>query len=266
MSETSLRCTVENLRLTWGRGRGARSVLHDTSVGLPLSAAGWKVAIVGQSGGGKTTLLLTLAGLKRPSEGRVTWYIDDQPACWWERKKTGPSRARLRDLRARDFGFAFQDALLVPSLTVQANLVMVQQRVGRDRRVARDRAEAELSRLFPDFGAERLKVFMGKFSGELSGGERLRVSVAQALVHDPRVVFADEPTGALDDRNRHRILERLEQWLDAKGEPARGLVWVTHNIAAANVRPPDALPLRVDEVLHVQDSGVHRATTRQAPT
>jgi putative ABC transport system ATP-binding protein len=168
------------------------------------------LAIQGPTGHGKSTLLQLLGGLDRPTSGTVSYD---------GRALDGLSEGDLAALRARAFGFVFQSFNLIPTLNARENVetALVPLGVGSDER--RRRATAALEVLGLGGRAEHLP-------GELSGGEQQRTAIARALVKDPRVILADEPTGNLDEGTRDEIIDLLEQlWLD------RGvtLVVVTHD-------------------------------------
>jgi putative ABC transport system ATP-binding protein len=171
--------------------------------------AGEVVAVMGPSGSGKSTLLHCLAGILRPDGGSVR-YRDVEV--------TALSDAGRSALRRTEFGFVFQFGQLVPELTCLQN-VALPLRLARTGRRAAERAAAEW--------LERLDVadVAGKRPGETSGGQGQRVAVARALVARPSVVFADEPTGALDSLNGERVMELLVD--TARGSGA-AVVLVTH--------------------------------------
>ena len=172
------------------------------------------VALVGPSGSGKTSLLHCLSGLIRPDSGRV-WFrgqgIDSLP-----------ERSRDR-LRREEFGFVFQFGELVPELTIVENVALPLRLQGATRAVAERRALEQLALLgVGPLGPRRV--------GEVSGGEMQRAAIARALVHRPSVVFADEPTGALDEDNRELVLLEL---LKAATESHAAVVLVTHAMSLA---------------------------------
>ena len=168
------------------------------------------LAIQGPTGHGKSTLLQLLGGLDRPTSGTVSYD---------GRALDGLSEGDLAALRARAFGFVFQSFNLIPTMNARENVetALVPLGVGSEER--RRRAAEALETLGLGGRAEHVP-------GELSGGEQQRTAIARALVKDPRVILADEPTGNLDEGTRDEIIALLEQlWLD------RGvtLVVVTHD-------------------------------------
>ncbi|MER7335731.1 MULTISPECIES: ABC transporter ATP-binding protein [unclassified Micromonospora] len=172
------------------------------------------LAVMGSSGSGKSTLLHCLAGIVRPDSGRVSFAGRDLAAL------TDAARSALR---REAFGFVFQFGQLVPELTCLENVALPLRldRVGR--REAERRAAEWLDRL-------EVAEVAGKRPGEVSGGQGQRVAVARALVTRPRVVFADEPTGALDSLNGERVMRLLT---GAARETGAAVVLVTHEARVA---------------------------------
>jgi putative ABC transport system ATP-binding protein len=167
------------------------------------------VAVMGPSGSGKSTLLHCLAGIVRPDAGRVEFAGRDVTAM---------SDAERSALRRREFGFVFQFGQLVPELPCVENVALPLRLEGVRRREATRRAVEWLRRL-------EVADVAGARPGEVSGGEGQRVAVARALVGEPRVVFADEPTGALDSLNGERVMTLLTA---AARESGAAVVLVTH--------------------------------------
>jgi len=176
--------------------------------------AGELVAVMGPSGSGKSTLLHCLAGIVRPEAGTVRFRGVDLVA------RSDTERSALR---RREFGFVFQFGQLVPELTCLQN-VALPLRLGHVRRRAAERAAWEwLDRLgVADVADAR--------PGQTSGGQSQRVAVARALVNDPSVVFADEPTGALDSVNGELVMNLLS---DAARASGAAVVIVTHDARVA---------------------------------
>jgi putative ABC transport system ATP-binding protein len=177
-------------------------------------APGEVLALLGPSGSGKSTLLYCLAGILRPDRGEVRYRgarLDD---------RTDEARSQLR---RNDFGFVFQFGSLVPELTALANVALPLQLTGTRRRAAEQRAQTWLDRL----GVAQVA---GKRPGEMSGGQGQRVAVARALIGGPRVVFADEPTGALDSLNGEMV---MDEFTAAAREQGSAVVLVTHESRVA---------------------------------
>ncbi|MEU5235441.1 ABC transporter ATP-binding protein [Streptomyces lydicus] len=172
------------------------------------------VAVMGPSGSGKSTLLHCLAGIIAPDSGTVRYG---------DRELTAMSDAERSALRRADFGFVFQFGQLVPELTALENVALPLRLNGTRRRDAERQAREWLERLEVDAVADRRP-------GEVSGGQGQRVAVARALAGRPRVVFADEPTGALDSLNGERVMSLLT---DAARDTHAAVVLVTHEARVA---------------------------------
>ena len=167
------------------------------------------VAIMGPSGSGKSTLLHCLAGILPPDSGTVTYRDQDLTAM--------KDNARS-ELRRTEFGFVFQFGQLVPELTCLENVALPLRLSGMKRKDAERASREWMARLEVDTVADQRP-------GETSGGQGQRVAVARALVTAPKVVFADEPTGALDSLNGERVMHLLTT---AARETGAAVVLVTH--------------------------------------
>ncbi|NEB40240.1 ABC transporter ATP-binding protein [Streptomyces sp. SID14515] len=200
---------LRDVRRRYGRGAGAVHALAGVDLALPR---GTFTAVMGPSGSGKSTFLQCAAGLDRPSAGSVRLGGTEI---------TGMSENQLTELRRSRLGFVFQDFNLLPSLTVEQNVLLPLRLAGK--RQDRHRAAAVLAQVGLADRARRRP-------GELSGGQQQRVAVARALVIGPDVVFADEPTGALDTGTAAEVLGLLRHAVDASGAT---VVMVTHDPVAA---------------------------------
>ena len=176
---------------------------------------GESVAVMGPSGSGKSTLLHALAGIIRPTAGTVTFRGANLTAM--------PDAARTK-LRRSAFGFVFQSGQLLPELPAVENIALPMMLGGVDYRRATDAAILWLERL-------GLRALAGQRPGEMSGGQMQRVAIARALCVQPAVVFADEPTGALDQTTGREVMSILMEASRANGA---AVVVVTHdpNVAA----------------------------------
>jgi lipoprotein-releasing system ATP-binding protein len=203
--------------------KGGTKIHALTEIDLTIKN-GDMVVIVGASGAGKTTLLHILGTLDRPSQGKVLYRGEDLFAR---------SERALAALRNRDIGFIFQFYNLLPEFSAIENTMMPALIQGVDLKEARQRAEEIL-------GEVGLHDRMGHKPGELSGGEQQRVAVARALVLQPTLVLADEPTGNLDSETGERIIQLIFSLNRAKGVT---LIVVTHNEALAR-RFPRQISLR----------------------
>jgi putative ABC transport system ATP-binding protein len=202
---------LDRVTKTFGRGDGAVRALDRVSVAF---ASGTFTAIMGPSGSGKTTLLQCAAGLDRPDGGSVRIGATELG---------GLGERRLAQLRRRRIGFVFQSFNLLPSMTAAQNAVLPLRLAGEHPRRGVGRAALE-------------RVGLGDRAGhrpaQLSGGQQQRVAIARALVAEPDVIFADEPTGALDTSSARDVLGMLRALTD---RDARTLVMVTHDPMAAAV-------------------------------
>ena len=200
-------------------------------------ATGSFTAVMGPSGSGKSTLLQCAAGLDRPDGGRV--FIGGT-------ELTGTDDTAMTKFRRLRVGFVFQDYNLLPALTVEQNVVLPLRLAGK--RADRRRARAVLERLGLGDRAHDTPE-------RLSGGQRQRVAVARTLITEPEVIFADEPTGALDLRSAREVLTLLRSAVHDHG---RTVVMVTHDPVAA---------AHADSVLFLADgrlAGALRAPTVDA--
>jgi lipoprotein-releasing system ATP-binding protein len=194
-----------------------RETVIEVLRGVDLSvAAGESVAVVGESGTGKSTLLHLLGGLDRPDGGRVTIRGVDVYGL--------PDRERTA-LRGKDIGFVFQFHHLLGDFDALENVMMPLLVTGSSRSAAKKRASEVLERV-------GLSHRLGHRPGELSGGEQQRVAVARALAPRPSVVLADEPTGNLDPTTAEEVHRLLR---DVQREEGSALVVATHNFTLAGL-------------------------------
>ncbi|MFD9219826.1 ABC transporter ATP-binding protein [Streptomyces sp. NPDC060064] len=193
----------------YGSGEGAVTALDRVSLSLPRGSF---TAVMGPSGSGKSTFLHCAAGLDRPTAGTVTLAGTEL---------TGLSESRLTKLRRDRIGFVFQEFNLLPSLTAAQNVALPLRLAGR--RPSQARVREALAQV-------GLGERAGHRPGQLSGGQQQRVALARALITSPEVLFADEPTGALDTRTGREVLELLRGLVDRDGQT---VVMVTHDPVAA---------------------------------
>jgi putative ABC transport system ATP-binding protein len=206
---TNLAASARRACKTYGAGDTAVTALDDVTLQLPT---GQLTAIMGPSGSGKSTLMHCLAGLDTLTTGQVL-VGDTDLASLSDRARTILRRDRL--------GFVFQSFNLLPTLTAEENITLPVDLAGR----TRDRGWFETVVAKLNLG-DRL----GHRPSELSGGQQQRVAVARALISKPDVVFADEPTGALDSKASAELLEFLRSVVDDLGQT---VVMVTHDPGAA---------------------------------
>lgn len=215
MKEAAVVLEAMDIHKSFSSGREMRTILDGVS--LTLRAGEW-LAVTGPSGVGKTTLLHVLAGILPPDSGSVRWAGADYYAMPEPERDT---------LRASWAGLVFQFHHLLPDLTVRENIRLALELAargpaGRDA-AGESRVDDFLSRLaLSDLASSRIE--------KLSGGERQRIAVARALVHRPNVLFADEPTGNLDERSAAAVLDLFDA---ACREYGASVVLSTHNPAAA---------------------------------
>ncbi|MFD6493467.1 ABC transporter ATP-binding protein [Streptomyces sp. NPDC060188] len=193
------------------KAHGPTRALRGASIEL---AAGEVVSVTGPSGSGKSTLLHCLAGIVRPDIGTVEYdgaRLDLLP------------EKRLSELRRTEFGVVFQFGQLIPELTAADNVALPLLLAGTPRSAARERAGDWLER----FGVREQEA---KRPGEMSGGEAQRVALARAMATDPRIVFADEPTGALDSLAGEQVMSAL---IRTARESGTAVLLVTHDAQVA---------------------------------
>jgi putative ABC transport system ATP-binding protein len=222
---------LREVRRVYGRGEAAVVALDGISVGL---AAGSFTAVMGPSGSGKSTFLNVAAGLDRPTSGTV---------ALGDTELTRLGERQLTLLRRERIGFVFQAFNLLPSLTVAQNIGLPLRLDGH--RVRRSTVRDVAARV----GLERR---LRDRPSQLSGGQQQRVAIARALVTRPEVVFADEPTGALDTRTGREVLALLRAVVDEDGHT---VVMVSHDPVAA---------AHADQVMLLADGRV--AGTLNAPS
>lgn len=216
--------TVSRLSKSFSRQGVRQDVLKDLD--LTIRREDFTV-IMGPSGSGKSTLLYALSGMDRPSDGSVSFD---------GREISSLSEDRLARFRRDHCGFVFQQIHLLEGLSVQDNVLVVGL-LGKDKRGAVVRSDALFDQVGLDPG-DRMK-----FPGQLSGGEAQRAAVVRALVNDPDVLFADEPTGALNSEYGQMVLDLLTG-LHRRGQ---AVVMVTHDLRSA---------MRGTRILYLRDGTI----------
>lgn len=206
-----------------GRRRETTRVLHAVDLDVP---EGRLTAVVGPSGSGKSTLLLCTAGLERATAGSIEILGADILSL---------SPRKQSAFRSENVGFIFQEYNLVSSLSVEDNISLPARLAGH--RVPKSRVDDAMTRLGIAKHARRRP-------DRLSGGERQRVAVARVVANQPRIVFADEPTGALDLKSGHVVLD----WLQALPAQGTTVLMVTHDPHAA---------ARADQVVVMGSGRIH---------
>ena len=220
--------TVEHLTKTYGKGESTFTALKDISVTIQR---GESVAIIGKSGSGKSTLMHLLALLDSPSEGSIT--IDGTDAA----KLPGKAVDLMRNQK---FGFVFQQFFLNANNTVLENVVLPLKIAGVS---AKERNERGMEAL----KAVELEDKSKNKATDLSGGQKQRVVIARALINNPQIIFADEPTGNLDSATGDKIMNLL---FDLNKEKGITLIIVTHD---------EDLAKRCDRQIQIKDGVIGKA-------
>lgn len=196
---------TKNLTKKYKSGAGELTALNHVSLELK---AGEFLAITGRSGSGKSTLLYQLGLLDRPTEGGIMIDGVDVLALGEDERTY---------LRLSELGYVFQDYAILPSLTALENVMLPLLMLGVERKPARDKAIYALERV-------GLGDKLVNYSSQLSGGQQQRVSIARAIAHEPKIIFADEPTANLDSETSEVV---LKVFLDLHKE-GQTIVMVTH--------------------------------------
>lgn len=182
--------------------------------------------IMGNSGSGKSTLLYALSGMDRPSLGTITYYVKDENIADAESKGIEISKYsndRLARFRRDHVGFVFQQNYLNDSMSALDNILVCGLLKADDRKALVNRAKELLNKV------EMTERDFRKFPTQLSGGQQQRVAVVRGVINSPQILFADEPTGALNSQNTENVLDILSD-LNAQGQ---SIVMVTHTFKAA---------------------------------
>jgi len=225
---------LQHVSKSYREARTRRVVLDDVSLAIPR---GEFVAVMGRSGTGKSTLLNLISGIDVADSGTI--ILDDTDlSALGERDRTLKRRHAI--------GFVFQFFNLIPTLSVAENLMLPLELIGSPADAARERVANMLQRVDLAQRAE-------SFPDRLSGGEQQRVAVARALVHEPDLVLADEPTGNLDAETGRSVLALL---CDMSRDAGKTLIIVTHS---------EEVAARASRVLRIEDGRVHGALRDAQP-
>ena len=224
---------VQNLQKVYTTRLGGAKVQALSGVSFTVEQ-GEFVAIVGESGSGKTTLLNILAALDRPTSGQVFLNMRDIAAL---------SEKEISAFRRDHLGFVFQDFNLLDTFSLQDNIFLPLVLSGKKYPEMKTRLQPIAARL----GIEKL---LGKFPYEVSGGQKQRAAIARAIITNPELLLADEPTGALDSRSAGQILDLFE----AVNQGGQTILMVTHSLQAAS---------RAGRVLFLKDGQVTHQLYRQ---
>ena len=224
---------VQNLQKVYTTRLGGAKVQALSGVSFTVEQ-GEFVAIMGESGSGKTTLLNILAALDRPTSGQVFLNMRDIAAL---------SEKEISAFRRDHLGFVFQDFNLLDTFSLQDNIFLPLVLSGKRYPEMKTRLQPIAARL----GIEKL---LGKFPYEVSGGQKQRAAIARAIITNPELLLADEPTGALDSRSAGQILDLFE----AVNQGGQTILMVTHSLQAAS---------RAGRVLFLKDGQVTHQLYRQ---
>lgn len=212
MSQKNIILQVEGLTKDFGRGSNATQALRGVSF---QSYEGEFLGIMGASGSGKSTLLNCIATALKPSSGKITVKGRDIS------KLKG---AGLADYRGKELGYLFQEFELLDNLTARENILLPLSLHGITGNEAREGLEALAGRL-------DISDILDKFPSQMSGGQKQRTAAARALISDPGMVLADEPTGSLDSKNSRILMDKLAS---INRERQKTILMVTHDANAAS--------------------------------
>lgn len=216
--------TTQGIRKTFKTGEVAEEILK----GIDLSLTQGEItALVGASGSGKSTLMTIAAGLQPASGGEI--HFDSE-------ELTAMNQEQIRQIRAESFGFVFQSAHLVPFLTAEEQLLLMLETAGSP--LSKKQRRDEAARILQSVGMDHRKT---AYPASLSGGEKQRVAIARAIVHQPKLLFADEPTASLDSTKSHEVMELLQQ------------LTKTLNIATLMVTHEEDMLAYADRVITMKD-------------
>ena len=216
--------TTQDIRKTFKTGEVSEEILKGVDLTL---AEGEITALVGSSGSGKSTLLTIAAGLQTPSSGEI--HFDGQNLGTLSPEK-------VRQIRAESFGFVFQSSHLVPFLTAEEQLLLMLETAGSP--LSKKQRREEAARMLHSVGMGHRKT---AYPASMSGGEKQRVAIARAIVHQPKLLFADEPTASLDSTKSHEVMELLQE------------LTKTLNIATLMVTHEEDMLAYADHVITMKD-------------
>ncbi|WP_341300409.1 ABC transporter ATP-binding protein [Lysinibacillus sp. FSL H8-0500] len=219
--------TIDKVRKTFKNGEVEEEILKGINLSLK---EGEITALVGASGSGKSTLLTIAAGLQSATDGQV--LFEDQ-------NLTTMNTEQIRKLRASKFGFVFQFSHLVPFLTVEEQLLLMLDIA--ESPLKKHEQQSEVHRLLQLVGMAHRKA---AYPAVLSGGEKQRVAIARAIIHQPRVLFADEPTASLDSQRSQEIMQLLSE------------LTTTLNITTLMVTHDEEMLAYADRIIKISDGAV----------
>ena len=211
---------IEKISKIYGKGDAEVIALNDISFEVE---EGEFIAITGPSGSGKSTLLHTIAGLEKPSSGTVYFYDKD---IYKMNKKD------LKILRRQKIGIIYQFYNLIPTLTVEENILLP---------IELDRKKVDKEKLENILKFLNLENRKKHLPNELSGGQQQKVAIGRALMINPTIILADEPTGNLDTKSSSEIIQLLQK---ANKEYKQTIIMITHNLEIAKL---------ADRIIHIED-------------
>lgn len=216
--------TMNHIRKTFTNGEIEEEILK----GIHLSLKEGEItALVGPSGSGKSTLLTIAAGLQPTTEGQVLYKGKNMAAM---------NAEQIRQLRAKEFGFVFQFAHLVPFLTVEEQLLLMLDVA--ETKLNRQKQQEEVNRLLELVGMDHRK---HAYPSSLSGGEKQRVAIARAIIHQPKILFADEPTASLDSKRSKEVMVLIRE------------LTKTRNITTLMVTHDEEMLVYADQIVQMSD-------------
>ena len=211
---------VENLSKVYGKGDAKVIALNNISFEVE---EGEFIAIIGPSGSGKSTLLHTIAGLERPTSGKVYFY---------DKNIYEMNKKDLTILRRQKIGIVYQFYNLIPTLNVEENILLP---------IELDRKKIDKNKLENIIKFLNLENRKKHLPNELSGGQQQKVAIGRALMIDPTILLADEPTGNLDSKSSNEIIQLLQK---ANKEYKQTIIMITHNLEIAKL---------ADRIIHIED-------------
>lgn len=214
---------VENLKKIYGKGETRVVAVNDVSFEVE---EGEFIAIIGPSGSGKTTILHTIAGLEKPTSGKVYFY---------DKNIFEMSKKELTILRRQKIGIIYQFYNLIPTLNVEENILLP---IELDKKKVDKEKLREITK-FLDIDDRRKHL-----PNEISGGQQQKVAIGRALIINPTIILADEPTGNLDSKSSNEIMKLLKK---ANKEYKQTIIMITHNLEIAKL---------ADRIIKIEDGRI----------
>ncbi|WP_117168096.1 ABC transporter ATP-binding protein [Paraliobacillus sediminis] len=216
--------TIKDVRKSFMNGEVEEEVLKGVNLSLQ---EGEITALVGASGSGKSTLLTIAAGLQPASAGQILFEGEDIVTL---------NQEQIRNIRANAFGFVFQSSHLVPFLSVEEQLLLMLDVA--ETKLNKQEKQNEIEKILKTVELEHRK---DVYPASLSGGEKQRVAIARAIIHQPRILFADEPTANLDSKRSEDVMKLIRTLTKTRG------------VATLIVTHDEEMLAYVDHVIHIKD-------------